>query len=155
MPKKHVRLKSPTFAKPNKDAHAARVLISADGVVDVKDAPMKLHGANGDFYVWFIENHSKVSVKVTIGKFLKQDDPILKGSTEEWPFAWLTPNPVDIGTGAGQQLGLIVGRAQRNFAPLEIMPVPFSYTITVQDTSTDIPGTVFDIDYDPDLDIKP
>jgi hypothetical protein len=152
MPKKHVRLNSRPTAEPHHGAHAARTIVEVNGFINPGNAPVHLRGWNGDLFVWAIRNDSGVPISVGIDNFLKKDplqDPKDKGKTSTpAPFNWMTDNPVSIDPG---KTGHIAGEAAYTFRGIPL-PVELTYSIEVVSTTS---GKEFEIEYDPDLEIKP
>lgn len=157
MAKQHKRLSS-GHGHAGQGSQSARIIVGPKGGIDPAIAPEKLVGHNGDLFMWSVENNTDdgqagVQIIVTLTDFLVKQWPWdAKGQTPPvMMFDWKTDNPVIVDPG---MLKIIVGKAAYPFGAHPPLFVPFSYTIIVQNT-TPTRGSVFDIDYDPDGEIKP
>jgi len=140
--KKHVR-------KPSGPAtnHPTVVGFTVGLNGDIAYAPTMFEARSNDIVMWVVGNTSGEQITVTIKDFLRkkvfaQDDT--KGVDAVKPFLWIGSNTLQLDN---NETGIIAGRRDPDYG-VGFLPDHVSYTITVTSAS-------FDIDYDPDGDIKP
>jgi hypothetical protein len=118
--------------------------VGPDGAI--QNAPAKFQAHRNDFVIWLIGNTSGQKIAVSLSDFLRKDsDDQPKGTDPVVPFIWLVSDTVELDDG---EAGFIAARRDPTFHIRGLFHDAVSYTIHVQ-------SPTFDIEYDPDGDIKP
>jgi len=147
---KKIALRSDPFPEL-KFMTVVRVTIGPQGQIHKRPKKFYASQKNRDIVTWDITNQSGQDIEVSVTNFLRRvdcsDD---EGTVPVNPFIWLDSNTVELRAG---EEAFIDGRVDPNYLRLNNNDDDcFSYSIVVTSTSG---APAFEIDYDPDGDIKP
>ena len=128
-----------------------RVTIGPNGQIHKRPKKFYASQQHRDIVTWDITNQSGQDIEVAVTNFLRRvdcsDD---EGTVSVNPFVWLDSNTVALRAG---EEGFIDGRVDPNYLRLnDDGDDCLSYSIVVKSTSE---VAAFEIEYDPDGDIKP